>query len=145
MLIALLRFLLGKKTKQFVLERYETVKTTIESVSRQLTGAQAKFSDFTTKLQQSTQEAEGLKKQAAQDAESLKKKIIENAKKSSQVLLQDANEFKASKSGELKKAISSELGARIVAEAETLIRKRLTGEVKTKIRRDFASQVERLT
>ena len=83
-----------------------------------------------------------LKEQARQDAQGAKQRIASESQKLSATIVSDARTTAQNFYAELKAQLLQELGARVLDRTEAVLRERLTGDDKVRIRQEFSVQVE---
>jgi F0F1-type ATP synthase membrane subunit b/b' len=111
-------------------------------VRNSLRQAQENFDEFSAKLKAVDVEIGALREQAKQDALLIKQKIQGDARRVAATVVADARDSAGALFSDLKGQLSSELGARVLDRAETLLRERLTGDDRARIRQEFSKQVE---
>lgn len=141
-LIFFLTFKLRKPSRDFVSQRHEFIRGDIHSVREQLIQAQRKYDEFSAKLQSVGIEILGLREQVKQDIQNSKLRIMTEAERLSQGLISDARESSASLFLELKNELYSEMSLKALDRAEQLLRDRLTGDDRSRIHKEFSSQLE---
>lgn len=144
-LIILLSFLVYKLRKplaEFVHQRHSTLRDELGHVDELLRQAQEKYDEFTAKLRAIETEATSLREQARQDGRTAKLKLLSEAQKASSQIVADAREAAAGLFSELKGQLYHEFGQKILERAESIMRDRLTGDDRARIRREFSAQVE---
>jgi hypothetical protein len=77
-----------------------------------------------------------------QDANAMKSRIVAEAQKLSGNVIEDAKHASAVLYTEFKSSLYSELGARVLDRAEIILKERLTGDDRARIRKEFSTQVE---
>lgn len=141
-LVGLLVFYLRKPLRVFAETRHNTIREDLESVRNQLRSAQEKHAEFSAKLRAVDAEVSGIKSQMIQDAQAMKSRIVAEAQKLSGNVIQDAKHASTVLYTEFKSSLYSELGARVLDRAEAILKERLTGDDRARIRNEFSSQVE---
>jgi F0F1-type ATP synthase membrane subunit b/b' len=141
-LIGVLAFYLRKPLQTFAETRHHTIREDLESVRNQLRGAQEKNAEFSAKLRAVDAEVSGIKTQMIQDAQAMKSRIVTEAQKLSSNVIDDARHASAVLYTEFKSSLYSELGARVLDRAEAILKERLTGDDRARMRKEFSSQVE---
>ncbi len=144
LLIALLFHLLRKPVTVALQGRHTTLRDEIQRVREQLTQAQARFDQFSAKLRTMESEAENLFQQSKQDATQTKEALISKASRASQTIVQEAKQGTSLRFEDLKREVRTEFSGKVLAKAEEIIRKRLTGEERARILKEFSSQMETL-
>lgn len=137
----LLFYFLRKPVRAYVAGRHTTIRDTIHSVRAQLRASQAKFEEYGSKLKAMDVEVQALKSQARNDAQESKTRIIKNAEQLAKTLVSDSKAAAEGQFSTLRAQLRQELGARIVARAESLLQSKLTGDDRARIRREFSNLV----
>jgi F0F1-type ATP synthase membrane subunit b/b' len=141
-LVGVLVFYLREPLKVFAETRHHTIREDLESVRNQLRAAQEKHAEFSAKLRAVDAEVNGIKSQMVQDAQAMKSRIVAEAQKLSGNVIEDARHASAVLYTEFKSSLYSELGSRVLDRAEAILKERLTGDDRARIRKEFSSQVE---
>lgn len=141
-LVGVLAYYLRQPLKEFVSQRHSFLRDEIQSVREQLRKAQGSYDEFTAKLKAIEVEAGALLDQARQDAAATRARIVDNAQKLSANIAIEAKSSAQNAFGDLRAQLRSELATQVVGRAEELLRERLTGDDKARIRREFSVQVE---
>lgn len=141
-LIGIMAYYLRAPLKAFASNRHHSIRTELEAVRNQLRDAKGKHIEFSSKLRAMDAEIAGLKNQAIQDAQALKKKVQAEAQRFSGNIVEDARRASHVLYAEFKTQLYSELGARVLDRAEKILRERLTGDDRARIRKEFSTQVE---
>jgi F0F1-type ATP synthase membrane subunit b/b' len=141
-LIAVMAYYLKQPLKTFAKDRHHSIRTDLETVRNQLRDAKAKHAEFSSKLRAMDAEIAGLKTQASQDAQALKTKVQAEAQKLSSNIIEDAKHASQVLYAEFKVQLYSELGGHVLDRAEKILRERLTGDDRARIRKEFSTQVE---
>ncbi|MDR3607513.1 MAG: ATP synthase F0 subunit B [Oligoflexia bacterium] len=141
-LIAVLTYFLRQPIRDYVSGRHHTVRDELARVSELLKDAQEKNSEFSAKLSAIDAEIVAIRKQAVQDAEAMNQRIIANAVRLSAGTVADARLAAEGLYSDLKSELYHELGARVIDRAGSLLKERLTGDDRARIRKEFSSQVE---
>jgi len=128
--------------RQFVSSRHTTIREELSRVEEQLRQAQVRYDEFSAKLKAIDFEVKALADQAKQDAEALKVRILSEAKRLSSVIVADAQSSAGALVDDFRFQIVREFGNRVIDRAETIVKQRLTGDERARIRRDFSRQVE---
>lgn len=141
-LVGVLVYFTRAPFRAFVTGRHETLREEVQRVSTQLRDSQARFEEFTAKLKAIDAEVAALREQSRQDAEAMKARLLNDARRLSTVIVADARTSAESLYEELRIRLRSDLGQQIIDRAEQLLRERLTGDDRVRIRREFSKQVE---
>jgi len=143
-LVALLVYKLRGPLKDFILQRHLTLKHDIQSVSEQLQQAQQKFNELTLKLKSVQAETAAIRAQTAEDAEQAKKRILAEAQRLSTNVVSDAKNVAEGLYLQMQGQLYFDLSNKVLQRAEKLLRDRLTGDDKARIRKEFSQQMESL-
>jgi F0F1-type ATP synthase membrane subunit b/b' len=138
-LVGVLVFYCRKPLQVFAETRHHTIREDLETVRNQLRNAQEKHAEFSAKLRAVVS---GLRAQMIQDANAMKSRIVAEAQKLSGNVIEDAKHASAVLYTEFKSSLYSELGARVLDRAEIILKERLTGDDRARIRKEFSTQVE---
>jgi F0F1-type ATP synthase membrane subunit b/b' len=141
-LVGVLVFYCRKPLQVFAETRHHTIREDLETVRNQLRNAQEKHAEFSAKLRAVDAEVSGLRAQMIQDANAMKSRIVAEAQKLSGNVIEDAKHASAVLYTEFKSSLYSELGARVLDRAEIILKERLTGDDRARIRKEFSTQVE---
>lgn len=143
-LIAILVIYLRKPLREFVQQRHVGLRDELQRVAEQLRLAQVKFDDFSAKLKAVEVEAAALRDQAEHDASAMKLRITTEAKQQADGIVLDARSASGAMVEEFKKQLRLDLALRVIERTEAIVRERLTGDDRLRIRREFSLQVERI-
>jgi F0F1-type ATP synthase membrane subunit b/b' len=141
-LVSLLFYYLKEPVRAHVHGRHLTLREELDRVRELLKKAKAQHEEFTAKLSAIGAETTALREQATLDAQAAKQRLLSDAQRLSGNIVSDAHNAARGLYEELKTQLSSEMGARIITRAEVLLRSRLTGDDKMRIRQEFSQQVE---
>ena len=141
-LVGILAYYLRQPLKEFVTNRHVSVLGDLKRVQDQLHKAQEQYEEFSAKLKAIDAEVQALHKQAKQDAENAKVRIVHDAKRLSDGIMIEAKSAAQGLVEDLRKELFTDLGNRVLEQAETILKNRLTGEDRARIRREFSAQVE---
>jgi F-type H+-transporting ATPase subunit b len=141
-LIVLLVVYTREPVRGFVRTRHETLRDELRRVRDLLTNAKAKFEEFSAKLKAMEAEVQSLRDQAKQDAAAVKSKILAEAQALSANTVADARRSAQGLYGQLKSELFIEIGNKVLDRTEVMLRERLTGEDRARIRNEFSAQVE---
>jgi F0F1-type ATP synthase membrane subunit b/b' len=141
-LVGLLVWKLRDPVRGFVRQRHETLRDEIDSVRDLLKRSQERFSEFSNKLQMLDLEVATIRSQMKQDAQAMNARISEDAKKQSVRISADARTAAQGLLADMRSGLYHELAIKVLERAETLLRERLTGDDRARIRQEFSRQVE---
>ena len=142
LLVILLAYKLRKPTKAFVTERHDSIRNEIQTVREQLNHAERKFAEFTSKLQLIDAELRSLREQCSQDILKTKQRMMTEVTQLTKTIISDANAASSTLFSELKNELYTELSLQAIDRAEQILKDRLTGEDRTRIRQAFSKQFE---
>jgi F0F1-type ATP synthase membrane subunit b/b' len=142
-LIVLLAIYTKAPIRQFVSDRHRTLRDELQSVRELLVRAQSQYDEFTSKLKAMDAEIESLRSQAKQDASAMRSRVTAETQRLSATIVSDARASAQGLYAQLKAELFAEVGGKIVDRAEGLMRDRLTGDDRARIRQEFSSQLER--
>jgi F0F1-type ATP synthase membrane subunit b/b' len=143
-LLVILFVYLREPTRLFIRTRHEELRDELRRVRDLLINAKAKFDEFSAKLKAMEAEVQSLRDQARQDAATLKSKILAEAQSLSATIVSDSRRSAQGLYGQLKSELFVEVGHKVLDRAEAMLRERLTGDDRARIRNEFSSQVERV-
>jgi F-type H+-transporting ATPase subunit b len=141
-LILVLVYYLRKPVREYVSQRHHGVRQELERVSVLLRQANEQNIELTAKLSAIDVELTSLREQAMQDAEAARQRIAAETKRLSATTLSDARAAADALYADLKSQLYGEFGARILDRAERILKERLTGDDRARIRQEFSNQVE---
>jgi F0F1-type ATP synthase membrane subunit b/b' len=141
-LTSILGIKLKKPLGEFVRNRHTTLRDELRNVDETLRQAKHKHEEFSAKLKAIGAEISALKEQVKQDSESMKLRVVTDAKRLAGLVVSDAQGAAQGLYGELRNNLKTEFGIRVIDRAEQLLRERLTGDDRVRIRREFSRQME---
>jgi len=141
-LIGILVYFLRKPLSDFVQTRHVTVRDELAQVRTLLGDAQRKHSEFTSRLAQLQGEVVQIHQQMKSDAEEARTRILNDARKLGDSVVADARSTSTALYNDLKSRLYSELSTQVLDRAEKILRERLTGDDRVRIRQEFSRQVE---
>jgi F0F1-type ATP synthase membrane subunit b/b' len=141
-LIAIIVVYLREPLRGFVRGRHETLRDELQRVRELLSQSQTRYDEFTGKLKAMEAEIITLREQAKHDAAASKSKIVAEAQKLSAMIITDARSSAQGLYAQLKGELFIEVGGKVLDRAEAMLRERLTGDDRARIRNEFSSQVE---
>ena len=141
-LVAGIVYFTKKQFLDFVALRHTSMRDELQRVRGQLASAEKDFADYQGRLSNLDREVRELYIQSKADMESTKLTLMAQARKMSETIVTDAQASSESLVQEFKTQIKADLTRQVMAKAESLVRARLTGEDRDRIRRDFSKQVE---
>jgi F-type H+-transporting ATPase subunit b len=141
-LIVIFVVYLREPIAKFVTDRHVTIRDELQRVRALLGQAQSQFDEFSGKLKAMDAEIAGLREQAKQDASAAKSRILAEAQRLSATIVTDARASAQGLYSQLKQELFAEIGSKVLDRAEAILRERLTGDDRARIRREFSTQVE---
>lgn len=141
-LIGLLIYFLREPLHTFVSQRFETIRDTVKKVRDMLTQAQDQYDEFSAKLKAIDVEVAALHEQAKQGAHAAQTRVVQEAQRMSQLILADAKVSVENIFSDLRADLRIKLATQILERVEELVKDRLTGDDRAKIRQEFSIHVE---
>jgi F0F1-type ATP synthase membrane subunit b/b' len=129
-------------TKNFVAQRHISIRDELQSVREQLRLAQEKYDEFSSKLKAIDAEIGSMREQSKQEANAIKQRLTAEARRGSSLVISDARNAASGLFNDLKGQLYGELSTRVLTRAETILKERLTGDDRARIRQEFSRQVE---
>jgi F-type H+-transporting ATPase subunit b len=142
LLVTVLAVKLRAPVSAYVNDRHVSLREELQRVRGLLVSAQRKYDEFSGKLKAMDAEILSLREQAKQDASAAKVRVVAEAQRLSATVIHDARVSAQGLYSQLKSELFSEVGLKVVDRAEKLLRERLTGDDRARIRKEFSSQVE---
>jgi F-type H+-transporting ATPase subunit b len=127
----------------FVRTRHETLRDELQRVRDLLKQSQTRYDEFTGKLRALEAEIVTLREQARQDAAQTKSTVLAEAQRLSAAIVTDARAAAQGMHAQFRHELLSEMGVRVIDRAEAMLKERLTGDDRARIRHEFSTQVER--
>jgi|GEM_PF-831641 len=128
----------------FVASRSATLREQITDAKLKLQAAQDQFNEYRARLDSMGAEVAALRAQNAQDVAAVTARIREDAAKQSQRIVAEARVAREASIEAAKARLVADLGSMVLTRAEMLIKERLTGDQKARIRKEFSNQVEQI-
>jgi F0F1-type ATP synthase membrane subunit b/b' len=141
-LVGVLTYYLRAPLKAFVQTRHVSLRDEIQRVRNQLKKAQEENEEFSARLGAIDTEVGSLRQQSRQDAKAMKDRILAEATRLQAGILTDARAAAGTLYSELRNELYHEFGNRVLERAEILMKERLTGDDRIRIRQEFSKQVE---
>lgn len=126
----------------FVRGRHETLRDELSRVRELLANAKTKYEEFSSKLKAMEAEIASLREQAKQDAAASRNRIVTEAQGLSSTIVADSKKSAQGLYGQLRQELFAEVGTKVLDRAEAMLRDRLTGDDRARIRNEFSAQVE---
>ncbi len=143
-LVGLLYWWIGKKTRDFFSGRREGIGKSLADAEKMRADAEKKFQEYSLKLDKATAEIDELTNMIKQQGIAEKEKIISEAKEMAEKIREDAQ---ARMEQEYKKALhrlrleAAQLSTQM---AETLLREKITDEDREAMARDYIKEIEKI-
>lgn len=141
-LVGFLFYQLREPIRTFVSQRHETVRDTVKKVHAMLREAQDQYDEFSAKLKAIDAEVAGIHEQARQDALATQLRMNTEAQRLSQMIVADARVSAQNVFSDLKASLRVKLANQVLSRVEELVKDRLTGDDRAKIRQEFSVHVE---
>lgn len=141
-LLGLLFYYLRDPIRTAVRIRHETLRDELTKVRETLVQAQNQHEEFSAKLKAIDVEIAAHRNQLLQDAQAAKQRIIADAQRLSGNIATDARRAAEALYAELKGSLYADAGRSVLDRAEAILRDRLTGDDRARIRKEFSTQVE---
>jgi F0F1-type ATP synthase membrane subunit b/b' len=143
-LVGLLYWKLKAPAKEFVAQRSVDVGAELRKTAEQLATAQKQLAEFSAKLKSVEAEVQQLRSEAKTEAARIQERTLNEAKRLADQVVRDANSRKESLILEAKGKLATDLALKVVDRAEALLKGRLTGDDRARLRKEFSNQLERL-
>ena len=143
-LITIMVVYLREPLRMFVRTRHEGLRDELQRVRDLLAQSQTRYDEFTGKLTAMEAEALTLRDQARQDATGARSRLNAEAQRLSATIVSDSRASAQGLFSQLKHELFAEVGTKVLDRAEAILKERLTGEDRTRIRHEFSAQVETL-
>jgi F-type H+-transporting ATPase subunit b len=140
-LIGILVFKLRIPLREFVAQRTQVIHQEVQTARDMLADAHKKFDEFSNRLAEVEKEMKELRVLTQQDISAMKQRLLVEIQNLKKQILSDAKSSADSLLVEFKREIYFELTDQILSRAETLIKNRLTGEDRARIRQEFSQQL----
>jgi F-type H+-transporting ATPase subunit b len=141
-LIVVMVVYLREPLRGFVRARHEELRDELRRVRELLVSAKSKYEEFSAKLKAMEAEIQSLRDQTNQDVSATKSRVLAEAQALSATIVSDSRRSAQGLYGRLKSELFSEVGHKIIDRTEQMIRERLTGDDRARIRNEFSTQVE---
>lgn len=141
-LVGVLFYYLRGPIRAHVQNRHLSLREELDKVRELLQKAKNQHEEFTSKLGALSAETGALRAQMSQDAAAAKQRLLADAQKLALGIAADAQAAALGLYQDLRTQLFGEVGTRVVERAEVLLRERLTGDDKARLRREFSRQVE---
>lgn len=140
-LLGILAFYLRAPLKAFVRTRHESLRDEVARVGTQLKDAQHRYDEFSAKLKAIEAEVQAIHDQMRADADAVRVRVVNEARALAQNIVADSRATSEAMFVELKAQLRGELAQQVIDRAEGLIRERLTGDDRARIRSEFSQQL----
>jgi F0F1-type ATP synthase membrane subunit b/b' len=143
-LVGILGYKLRDPIKTYVTQRHHSIRNELQSVKEHLRQAQEKYDEFSAKLKAIDSEISILREQTKQETQALKQRVLVEARRIAGTLVSDAKNSASGAFADLRSQLSLELTHKVMDRAEQLLRDRVTGDDRVRIRQEFSRQVENI-
>lgn len=140
-LVTLLVYFLRKPLGNFISGRHVSIRDEVKQVTDLLRQAQDRYEEFTSKLKAIDNEIVALRDQARQDAKAMRLHVLSDARRIHAMIVSDSRAAAETLYEDLRKELRRDLSLKITDRAEALLRTRLTGDDRIRIRQEFSRQV----
>jgi len=144
LLIALLTWKLKAPIRQFVGERHAFIRDEVSRVEGLLKDSKTRYEEFAAKLKAIDAEVQALRAQSVQDGEQMKVRISTDAKRLAGTIIADSQANAKEVFADARNELRLSLGLKIIVRAEDILRSRLTGDDRARIRQEFSRKVENI-
>lgn len=134
-------FLLRKPVVKMIANRRDQIDAQVREARAAKEEAENKLKEFSKKLSSFESEAQEVLKRAEQDALATKEKIIQSARVSAEKIIKEAELTAQANVQEFKDQIRRETIARVVAQAELMIRERVSSDDQKRIVNEYVGKV----
>ena len=141
-ILSILFYFLREPVMASIRIRHHTLADELGRVRKLLHEAEDQNNKVAAKLRSIDQEIGAIKLRFRQDLETNKIRILNDGKRISSLIVADARASAARLYDDLKSQLYFEMGAKVIDRAETLLRDRLTGDDRKRIRDEFSRQLE---
>lgn len=141
-LVGALYYYLKNPTKAFVKERHTSLKEQLDNVQAKLQDAQKQYHEYSQRLSSMDGEVASLIKQIRADAETTRVRVVTEAKRMADQVVIDAKRTSESLASEFKDQMRADLANLVIKRSESLLKDRMTGDVREQLKKDFSKQVE---
>ena len=144
MLIGILVYYLRSPLKEFVKSRHVLVANELKQVRQQAAEAHKQYEEFGAKLKTVSEEVAALKKRVNEEAAGIRGRMIVHSKQISGTIIADARSAAQAAVVEMKNQMCTEMGHKVVDQAEKMISSRLTHDDRSWLRKEFSEQLEHI-
>ncbi len=141
-LVALLYWKLKEPVRKMVAERHSFIRDEVSRVEQLLANSKSRFDEFAARLKAIDAEVNSLRAQSAQEGEAMKLRIMADAKRLSGVIVADSQAGVRDVFSDARNELRLRLGLKVLDRAEQILRTRLTGDDRARIRQEFSRKVE---
>lgn len=134
--------LLGPKLKPAAGARYERIKSELESARLALADAQQRESKASLAVSSLASDRVKISKEYQESAEKRALEIVQDAQKLADRIVQDVGARKSRLLAELQQDLRSEVSDGVIQKAEGLIKNRMTGDEKARLRSEITKDFE---
>ncbi len=141
-LVGILVYLLKTPTVSFVRGRHTSLKEELDQTQAKLVGAQRQYAEYSSRLSSMDAEITNLVQSVRSEAESAKVRILTEARRSADQIVIDSKRTAEAMLVEFKDQVRVDLANQVIARTETILKTKMTGDVREAMKRDFSKQVE---
>lgn len=141
-LMGVLFYYLNGPVKAFVKERHTSLKDQLDSVQLKLVDAQKQYQEYSQRLSSMDAEVAALIQQIHTEAVTTKVRVVTDAKRMADQVVIDSKRTAEAMMGEFKDQVRADLANRVIARTENLLKDRMTGDVRERLKKDFSKQME---
>jgi F0F1-type ATP synthase membrane subunit b/b' len=140
-LIGIMIWKLRAPITSHVADRHVLIRDEIQTVRVQLSQAQEKYEEFSSKLKAIDAEISVLREQNKQDTAALKMRVTGEARRVAAMVASDARDTAGSLFAELKGQLYLDWSLKVLDRTEEILRERLTSADRSRIREEFSKQL----
>jgi F0F1-type ATP synthase membrane subunit b/b' len=140
-LLGVLVYYLRAPIAAFVRERHVTIGDEIRSVRELLGKAQASYDEYSSKLKAIDVEIAALRERGAHEGGAMRTRIIAEAQRLAANIVSDGKAAAQNAFGDLRAQLTADVAMKVLDRAEALLRDKLTGDDRVRIRQEFSTQV----
>lgn len=127
--------------KGFVSQRHDQLRNELEEVRNRLAAAQKSYEDYAAKLKAVQTEVRMMQDEARSSALAASKELIMRSEGASKQIVENAQRMKSGFYDDLKSNLRKDLSDTIIAQAESRLRSKLTGDDRARLRKQFSAQL----
>ncbi len=128
----------------FVKNRSLQLREQVQDAKVQLEKAQAQYSEFQARLASIDSEVSALRSQNHQDVQAVSTRVREDSGRQALQIVAEAKLARDAAVDAARKRLALDVGQMVIDRAEAIIKSRMTGDEKARIRREFSNQLEQV-